>query len=72
MEDIVLAEPRLQLSGFTKMKGFRYQKDLAEATGYSLNTVNGVMTGQRHPSPEFQVRLAAALGISLKELRRLL
>lgn len=52
--------------------GFWTQQDLAREMGVSLPLISQVITGKLFPSNRFQLLCAAALGISLKEMRELL
>lgn len=72
MESVARPTPRNKLRGMAIMKGYETQQHFADAMGVSMNTVHGVFRGWRFPSPQFQVRAAAALGISVKDLKKLL
>ena len=72
MEKTARPQPRNKLRGMAIMKGYETQRQFGDAIGMSRNSVHVVFAGWRFPSPGFQIKMAAALGITLKELQELL
>ena len=65
-------EYRFDLKSDITKKKYRSVTEYAEAIGVGQSTMSSILNGWRYPSPNAQVRMARGLGISLKELGRLL
>ena len=63
---------RHKLKGACVMRGYRSDRAIGEATGWSASLVNLVMRGTLAPSPGMQRAFCALLGIKMSELKRLL
>lgn len=61
--------PGKQIRNFLDAKGWT-QDDLAAVTGYSRQTVNGLIAGRNRVTPDMAVALAAALGSTAAEWLR--
>lgn len=48
-----------------------HQEDLATATGFCTKTVSGVERGERAPSAEFMLRIAAYFNLMVEDVFKL-
>jgi transcriptional regulator with XRE-family HTH domain len=65
-------EYRFDLRSQMAKAEFRSGAEFAKDIGVSQSTMSSILNGWQYPSPNAQVRMARGLGISLKELGRLL
>jgi plasmid maintenance system antidote protein VapI len=63
---------RYKLRARLAERGYRTQRELAEAIGLRPDRISRVISGWEIPSPELARRMADRLGMTLEELRSLL
>ena len=70
--DTAIPEPRYQLKGKIFEAGYNSFTDFAKAVDIHRVYLSQVLNGHAFPSPALQRRIASVLGLSLRELKRLL
>ena len=63
---------RYELKAELVRRGFKSNREAAEAMGYSVATVGSLVNGWRMPSPDVQGRLCKLLGCGFMELKELI
>ena len=70
--DTAMPSARLRLKGAIPTCGYRFMQDFAVAIGISRVHLSRILAGAEFPSAAVQRRMAAELGVSLRELREML
>jgi len=65
-------EYRFDLRSMMAKAEFRSGSEFGEAIGVSQSTMSSILNGWTYPSPNVQAKMARGLGLSLKDLGKLL
>ena len=67
-----LPKRRNKLDGVIRLRGYKGQRDFCRTHGFSEGYLSLVLAGKIFPGREGKQRLSSALGLTFKELDRLL